>query len=396
MTRSPNNHPLIRLLRKRTLRVLGINTGTSIDGLDLALVAIRKEGRAHNVRPIVTQSYRIPPTLKRTLQELAASPFVDKEIVSRAHHQFGAWIGDTVRRFGSRGHSIDVIGCHGQTIGHFPRRPGSSSRSMHATWQIGAPAAVAQRSGLPTIADFRSADIAARGMGAPLSGYYHHLLFGPAHVVLNLGGIANVSASRTRSRNLEILAFDTGPGNMISDSIAQSLLQRPYDPGGRNALSGRADPDTVRRILRRRYFQQKPPKTCGREQFGMEAIRSALSPIRWTAGKAPDLLATGVAISVTSICRAIRTWMEPFTSSRSLVVSGGGVRNRAMLAGLVEELPNWKIQTTAALGYDPLYVEPTGFAALAFETVHARPGNRGGATGADTEIPLGAISMPSA
>ena len=394
MTLSPTKHPLSRLLRKHTLRVLGINTGTSIDGLDLALVSIRNEGTDHHTHPIITHSYRIPPALKRTLQELASSPSVNKEIVAITHHRFGAWIGDTVRRFRDKGHSIDLVGCHGQTIGHFPRRQGRGSPSTHATWQIGSPAAIAHRSGLPTIADFRSADIAAGGMGAPLSGYYHHLLFGPLHVVLNLGGIANVSASRTRRRNLEILAFDTGPGNMISDGVAQSLLRRPYDPGGRIALSGRVDSGTVRRMLRRRYFQHIPPKTCGREQFGMEAIRSALSPIRWTTRMAPDLLATAVAISVGAICHAIRTWVEPFTPSRTLVVGGGGVRNRALLAGLIDGLPNWKIQTTAELGYDPLYVEPIGFALLAFETIHARPGNRGGATGAGAEIPLGTISLP--
>jgi anhydro-N-acetylmuramic acid kinase len=387
-------HPIAKLLRRSYLSVLGINTGTSIDALDLALVRIG----AHGGRPrlLQTATYPIPAGLRRMLQQLAAERTVAKENAARTHFRLGAVIAACVQRFRRRtpeARRIDLIGCHGQTIGHFPVLGARSGYPQSATWQIGAAAVIAHRTGIVTIADFRAADIAAGGLGAPLSGYYHYLMFGVEHVVLNLGGIANISAVRKRRGRLEIIAFDIGPGNMVIDAVAAAVLQRPFDRNGKVAARGEADSMIVARALRDSYFRRRPPKTCGREEFGSSTVRRWFGHRLRARTRSADLLATAMAITAASVAKAVNRWIEPYTSSRSLILTGGGTRNAALVATLCGSLPGWSIRDSGSLGIDPQYVEPMGFALLAGETLFARPGNRGGATRGQPAV-LGSISLP--
>ncbi len=387
-------HPLIRLLEKPRLRVLGINSGTSIDGLDLALVEIDGLPAPGRVHLLDTCSFRYPRGLHHVLKEIAGARTVDKEHVASTHFSFSEWTAQRVLEFAegrARSSPIDLVGFHGQTIGHYPGVGSAAKGLTRATWQLGSGSVVAQRTGILTVSDFRTADIAAGGQGAPLSGYYHYLLFGARYVLLNLGGIANISVARRKRSRLEILAFDVGPGNMMSDLLTQTLLGRAFDPGGRIASSGAVDLRLSRRVLSDPYFRRRPPKTCGREEFGRASVE------RWflhnRSARPADLLATSLYITVNAIRRAVQRWVEPFTRSRLLIITGGGVGNLTLVRFLAELLPGWSISVSDTLGFPAQYVEPSGFAVLAHETLHGRDGNLGGATGGDPAC-LGVISLP--
>ncbi|MEW5875999.1 MAG: anhydro-N-acetylmuramic acid kinase, partial [Candidatus Zixiibacteriota bacterium] len=312
-------HPIKALLSRPYLQVLGINSGTSLNGLDLALIRVRP-GRP--VRLLHTQSLRFPARLRGSLLDLATSTQVKKSEVAGLNLAFSRWMASCVLRFRqkvAKSDRVDLIGVHGQTIGHFP-----GQRGHHATWQLVAPSVLAIETGIVTAGDFRTSDVAAGGMGAPLSGYYHHLLFGPEQVVLNLGGIANISASRRRRGRLEILAFDIGPANMILDGLARLLLGVSHDKDGRHAARGEALEDILTRALRHPYFRRRPPKTCGREEFGMEAIKDWFGRSMLQRRQADHCLATALTLTVRAIAHAVQTWVEPFTQSRTLILTGGG------------------------------------------------------------------------
>jgi len=369
--------------------VLGINSGTSLNGLDLALIRVRP---GHPARLLHAQSVRFPARLKKSLSHLAASTHVEKSEVAGFNLEFSRWMATCVRRFRqhvSKSDRIDLIGVHGQTIGHFP-----GQRGRHATWQLVVPSVLAIETGVVTVGDFRTSDVAAGGMGAPLSGYYHHLLFGHEQVVLNLGGIANISASRRQRGRLEILAFDIGPANMILDGLATLLLGIGHDKDGRHAARGEALEDVVTRALRHPYFRRRPPKTCGREEFGMDAIKDWFPRGLLNRNQAEHCLATALALTVRAIAHSVQTWVEPFTKSRSLILTGGGANNPTMVKALRNSLTNWTVDDSGSLGVPPQFVEPVGFAILAHETLLARPGNIGGATGARPAV-LGVLAMPT-
>ena len=395
-----SQHPVARLAGKSSLRILGINSGTSLDALDLCCVRISERTNTPlRVRPLDAMTIRFPARLRQRLWHLAGKDSVSKAEVSRAHMEFGSWAGHCVRRFRDRSEFSlrpDAIAFHGQTIGHFPRSTRPQSAGVwrgDATWQIGAAAAVAQQTGVITISDFRTADVAAGGMGAPLSGYYHTLLFGEEHAVLNLGGIANISVAHRRRGRLEVLAFDIGPGNMILDALAQRLAGRAYDRNGALAAKGRPIDHVLRRAKRHPYFKKRPPKTCGREEFGEAVLRIWLGNKSITGETVPDLMATAVRITSDQIAHAIPRWVEPFSTVRSMLWCGGGVYNKTLVNTIRSQLASWHIADTSTVGFDPQYVEPAGFALLANETIRGRAGNCGGATGGQPAI-LGSISIP--
>jgi anhydro-N-acetylmuramic acid kinase len=388
-------HPITRLLTRKRLRVLGVNTGTSIDGLDYALVAIDHTAGSMSFRILATGHRCFPRRLTADLRALAAQTTVEKAHVAHTHTALGIFIGDTINKFRARegrGCRIDLVGSHGQTIGHFPRARDTRKPNADATWQIGAVNAIAHTTGLVTIGDFRIADTCAGGQGAPLSGYYHHLIFGTPRVVLNLGGIANLSSSRIRNRKLEVRAFDTGPGNMLSDALAQELLDRPFDQLGRAAAQGHPIDRIVSRVLRDPYFGMKPPKTCGREQFGAPFLKRHFHSRR-TATSVDDMLASAVEITARSVAAAVQRWIARFTACRSLVLAGGGAKNHTLVRRLTALLPEWQIVNSDALGIGLTALEPVGFAVLARETLYGRPGNLGGATSGAPGV-LGTIALP--
>jgi anhydro-N-acetylmuramic acid kinase len=380
-----SNHPIVSALKRNPIRVLGINSGTSVDGLDGAVVELTmKRGKRH-YRVVRTHTRAFPASMRQAILRIGAAESVSKEETVRLQFSLGRFIGQTALRWMKGAGRIDMIASHGQTVAHYP------FGGAKATWQIGTLSEIARITRRITIGDFRPSDIAAGGMGAPLSGYYHHLLFGAGVPVLNVGGLANISVSRIVRGRLAVTAFDTGPGNMVIDALSERLLEHPYDHNGRAASRGKPDARVVNSVLSQPYFKLRPPKTCGREEFGWDKMRRTFAE----RGLAPaDALATAAEITAWSIADATRKWIASKTKVRALVVSGGGGRNEYLMTRLQEYLGDWQLTTPDGWGIPSSYLEPVGFAALGIETLHARAGNLGGGTGAKHASVLGLIALP--
>ncbi len=359
------------------MRVAGIMSGTSLDGVDVAIVDI--EGR--RVRTVAFRSTPYTNALRREILAVSNATTTTAAI-SRLNFRLGEVYAQQVigacNHAGVEMESIKLIGCHGQTIYH---------ESGRNTLQIGEAAVIAERTGIPVVSDFRTRDIAAGGKGAPLVSFTDYLLFhhrARNRVALNIGGIANFTAI---SKAGEMTAFDTGPGNMVIDALVTLHTggKQKFDRGGRIAAQGHVDRGLLDRLLDDPYYKERPPKTAGREQYGTEfverMVKSKLS--------LPDLIATATALTAATIAIGI----ERFAGAcDDLIVSGGGAHNPQIMAHLAAFLPSAAIGTTADYGIDVDAKEAVAFAIMAHETWRRRPSNMPAATGARRPVILGKIS----
>jgi len=352
------------------MRVAGIMSGTSLDGIDVAIVDI-KRGRVRTIAHSTTP-YR-PETRKRILTASSAAD------ISRLNFELGELyakaVSTTCRRFKIPLEFIDLIGCHGQTIYH---------EGGKNTLQIGEAAVIAERLGIPVVSDFRTRDIAAGGQGAPLVPFADSLLFASTkrstkrnRVALNIGGIANITVLATG------IAFDTGPGNMVIDQI---VSPKAFDRDGAIAALGRVNRPLLDSLLRDPYYKTKPPKTAGREQYGAPFVAQML------AANLPleDLVATATALTGATIAIGVRRFAP---GAEELIASGGGTHNPQIMAQIAAFLPECRITTTAEFGIDPDAKEAIAFAILAHRTWKHRTGNLPSATGARRAVILGKVTM---
>ncbi len=299
----------------------------------------------------------------------------------------------TQRKFHIR---AELVGCHGQTLFHQGERQRYLGRNIAVTWQTGEGSVIASRVGVPVVSDFRPADMAVRGKGAPLVPYLDYMLYRDpriGRVVQNIGGIANLSAIPANAAAQQVTAFDTGPGNMVIDAVMERLYHKPFDRDGRVASSGIVLESVLVRVLRERFFQKKPPKTAGREEFGRE-FSQAFIKLCGRAAK-QDIVATATALTARSIANAIRKFVLPtHRSYRELVVSGGGAKNSTLLAMLANEVKplGLSLRLSDEFGLPAAAKEAAAFALLAYETWHRRPSNVPSATGARRPAILGKIS----
>jgi anhydro-N-acetylmuramic acid kinase len=266
-----------------------------------------------------------------------------------------------------------------------------------ATWQTGEGAMIAARVGLPVISDFRPADIAFGGKGAPLVPFLDYLLYRHdriGRVVQNIGGIANLTAIPVGASRERVVAFDTGPGNMVIDAVTERLFGMPFDRGGLIAGSGTVIEPVIARLLRQPFFHRKPPKTAGREEFGREFVERFLK----LCGKAskPEVVATATALTARSIADAVRQFVPHGRSRREMIVSGGGAKNPTLMAMLASELKAFDIQLRSSdeFGLPAEAKEAVAFALIAYETWNRRPSNMPSATGARRPTILGKVSYP--
>jgi anhydro-N-acetylmuramic acid kinase len=308
----------------------------------------------------------------------------------------------------------ELVGCHGQTLYHQGVASAFLGRTLAVTWQTGESAVVAARTGLPVVSDFRPADMAAGGKGAPLVPYLDDLLYRDAkigRIALNLGGIANLSAiSAAASRN-QIVAFDTGPGNMVIDALAEQLFGLACDRDGLIAASGRVMEPALERFLNDGFFREPPPKTAGREQFGREFAREFLHACRplgaarsrskpdEPAGDAiekRDVIATATALTARSVAAAIERFVMPEGDFSELIISGGGARNPTLVAWLEKQVRRLglDLRSSDEFGIPSSAKEAVAFAVMAYETWNRRPSNVPSATGAERAVMLGKISLP--
>jgi anhydro-N-acetylmuramic acid kinase len=359
------------------MRVAGIMSGTSLDGIDVAIVDI--EGR--RVTTVAFQTTPYSNTLRRAILDVSDATTTTASI-SRLSFRLGEVYAravlDTCRRKNIPSDSIDLIGCHGQTIYH---------ESGRNTLQIGEAAVIAERTAIPVVSDFRTRDIAAGGQGAPLVPFVDYLLFHSRtrnRVALNIGGIANITAI---SKEGKVVAFDTGPGNMVIDALAavHTHGRQKFDRGGCIAAEGAVNRKLLDSLLADHYYKRKPPKTTGREQYGADFVRLLLK----SKSPLPDLIATATALTAATIAIGITRYAG---ASDELIVSGGGVHNPQIMAHLSAFLPRVAIATTADYGIDVDAKEAVAFAILAHETWRRRPSNLPAATGARRPVILGKIS----
>ncbi|GAA0710644.1 anhydro-N-acetylmuramic acid kinase [Dokdonella soli] len=357
---------------------LGLISGTSADGIDAALV--RFEPR---LQVIAAQTMPYPDSLRERVLALATSrAAITLDDYGRLDVEIGEHFADTaqalLRAAGIGPSAVSAIGSHGQTVRHRPHG------ALPFTLQIGDPSVIAERTGILTVADFRRADLAAGGQGAPLLPALHAAVFADPAVpraILNLGGIANVTVL---CASHDVLGFDTGPANCLLDAWAARHLGTPRDDNGAWARSGRVDTTLLARWLDDPYFAAVPPKSTGREVFNLDWLDARLP-----AGLAPaDVQATLLALSARSIVDALRAHGR---GAREVYACGGGVHNPMLMDALRSELPDVRVDTTAMLGLDPDYVEAAGFAWLARARLSGEPGNLPAVTGARGPRLLGAV-----
>jgi anhydro-N-acetylmuramic acid kinase len=385
--------PLARLLALRTVsprRVVGLISGTSADGIDAALVELDGAGETTRARVLDFRTVPFDPDLRArvlALKEARAEELLRVHV--RLGEEFARAALDLITRARRQGVEVHLIGSHGQTARHHPRAAEPDGRA--ATLQLGEPAIIAERTGLPVVADFRPRDIAAGGEGAPLVPLVDWLLFrrvGATRACLNLGGIANVTIVTDRLDTVR--AFDLGPANMPMDLVVQAWTAgaETFDRDGARAAAGRVDSALVTELLRHPYLALPPPKSTGREAFGDIFVTPLLARY---AGREADLLASLTRFTAESVAAGIRRWVpEPIDE---VLASGGGVRNRTLMSALGTALAPIPVRSLAEVGVDPDAKEAVAFAALANETLFGRPGNVPGATGAAGPRVLGKIVL---
>jgi anhydro-N-acetylmuramic acid kinase len=354
------------------MKIAGIMSGTSLDGIDVAVVEMPA------VRTIRHYSVPYPASIRARLLAVSNANTHTAEI-SRLHFELGELYAKAVRRAGK----VDLIGCHGQTIYHEGRRN---------TLQIGEAAVIAERTGVPVVSNFRARDIAAGGQGAPLVPYVDYLLFGHprrARVALNIGGIANITVIPQGAKPEDVVAFDTGPGNMVIDALAKEATggKQNCDRGGRIAARGNVDRKLLADLLRDKYYRKRPPKSAGREQYGAEFIQR----LKASGDSLEDLIATATVLTAATIAHAVHAQAKGLRHI-DLIVSGGGVHNPQIMAHLSALMPEVAVATSSDFGVDADAKEAIAFAVLAYETWRGRPSNLPSATGARRSVLLGSVT----
>ena len=298
---------------------------------------------------------------------------------------------------------VDLVGCHGQTLYHQGEPQRFLGRRLAATWQTGEAAIVAARVGVPVVSDFRPADMAAGGKGAPLVPFLDYMLFRDPHIgriVQNIGGIANLTAIPAGAAASDVVAFDTGPGNMVIDAVTEKLFGKPFDRGGRIAASGKVLEKVIRRILQRDFFRESLPRLRG----ARNSAGSLCANFCATCGRCrkQDVVATATALTAKSIADAVRRYAAGNSRSarsqafREMILSGGGAKNSTLVAMLTGELAplGLRLRFSDEFGLPSAAKEAVAFAVLAHETWHRRPSNIPSATGAKRAAVLGKISYP--
>jgi anhydro-N-acetylmuramic acid kinase len=402
------------------LIVAGVMSGTSADGINVALVRVgdvrdsglrgksfsdaarREQGQSfHTIILIGHAEYAYPAKVRAAVLSAMNATRASVADLARLNFLLGELYADAVlateRRFRAK---AELVGCHGQTIYHQGDSAPYLRRKVAATWQTGEASVIAARVGVPVVSDFRPADMAVGGKGAPLVPFLDYLLFRDpkmGRIVQNIGGIANLTAIPAGAEAKDVFAFDSGPGNMVIDAVTDALYGRAFDRGGKIGASGKVLESVVAKILRGKFFLAKPPKTAGREEFGREFVREFLR----ACGRArkEDVVATATALTARSIADAVRRFViekagGPKNSFREVILSGGGAKNKTLVRMLSESLASLGVQLRLSdeLGLPSEAKEAVAFAVLAYETWNQRPSNVPSATGAKRAAVLGKIS----
>ena len=351
------------------MRVAGLISGTSVDGVDVAVVDI-----GARIEQVAAITVPYPPEVRAAILSVS-NAVTHTAAIARLNFLLGELFAEALRATGVPLETIELIGSHGQTIFHEGEPVEFLGRKIASTLQIGEAAIIAERTGIETIADFRPSDIAAGGKGAPLVPFLDYQLFRHpeiSRVALNIGGIANITVILANAKPEDVIAFDTGPGNMVIDALAP-----PFDRDGEQARAGRVNETLLQQLLNDAYYSRNPPKSCGREQYGTEFLNSTGIDV-----------ATATELTVQTIALAV----ERYSDTREVIVSGGGAHNKYILERLQAVLKP-RVTTSAEFGIGVDSKEAILFALLAYQTHRRRAGNLPSATGARRPVILGKTSL---
>ena len=381
---------------RRGKLALGIMSGTSADGIDVALV--RVQGRGASLENFA--SFPFPPGVQQSILRLAEGRPVNTAEISQLNFLLGEVFADAAlaacKKFRLAPSQVEVIGSHGQTVFHQGMPAAFNGRRIASTLQIGDPSIIAVRTGITTVGDFRPADIAAGGQGAPLVPLVDYMLYRHprmGRVALNIGGIANVTVIPAGAEIDDVFAFDTGPGNMVIDALVRHFTRgrKRFDRNAEMASRGMLLPSVLRSMLEDGYFERRPPKTAGREQYGEKYVRALLARPDARRAKPEDMIRTATILTALSIIDAFHRFIEPKAKIAGLLVSGGGARNPLLMAQIESGLAGVKVRNAGELGIPANAKEAFAFAVLACETLCKRPANVPGATGAKKAVVLGKV-----
>ncbi|HEV3374769.1 MAG TPA: anhydro-N-acetylmuramic acid kinase [Candidatus Acidoferrum sp.] len=385
----------------RPMLVLGLMSGTSADGIDVALARISGSPPNLNVKLLGHTSFRFPPAIRKEILHVAGQQSITAGELSQLNFRLGELFADAAlaacRRFRVSPRRISLIGTHGQTVFHQGRPISFFGHPASSTLQIGEPSVIAAHTGITTVGDFRPADLAVGGQGAPLVPFADYLLYRHSklgRVSLNLGGIANITVLPANAKPSQVFAFDTGPANILIDALVLHFThgRQRFDKNARLASQGRSLPALLDELMRDPYLKLAPPKSSGREYYGRAYVQKLLALGRRFRARPADLVRAATIFTALSVVDALNRFVLPKTKIRQLIVAGGGAHNPLILAQLDAALPGIDVFLSSRFGISIDAKEAFAFALLAYETFHRRAANIPSATGARRPAILGKIS----
>jgi len=381
--------------------VLGLMSGTSADGIDVALARISGAAPNLNAKLLGHTSFQFPPALRKEILRVAEQQPISAGELSQLHFRLGHIYADAIlaacKKFRIPPRRVDLIGNHGQTIFHQGPPISYFGSPTASTLQIGEGSVIAARTGVTTVADFRPSDMALGGQGAPLVPYADYVLYRHpklGRISLNIGGIANVTVIPAGARPDQVFGFDTGPGNMLIDALVQHFThgRRRFDKDARLAQSGRSIPALLNELMKDPYLKLAPPKSTGREYYGQASLKKLLALGRRHRAKPADLIRAATIFTALSVVDALNRFVLRKHKIHQLIVSGGGAHSPLILAQLAAAFPRIEVLPSSRFGISEDGKEAFAFALLAYEAFHKRPANLPSATGARGPAILGKIS----
>ena len=388
-------------MNQRAMIVAGVMSGTSADGIDVAVVQIAPG----KVRPKLTllahEGFPYPAALRHAVLAAMNAGSTSTAELARLNWRLGLAYVEAVRATAKKHRvKLELVGCHGQTLYHQAREERYAGRKFACTWQAGESTAIAAATGVPVVSNFRPADMFAGGQGAPLVSLLDYVLFSDTkrgRVLQNIGGIANLTAMPAGTGADRVIAFDTGPGNMVMDALAQELFGKAFDRNGALAARGAVLKQVLEKMLKEAYFKRNPPRAAGREQYGREYSACFLKECSRHSRSPEDALATATALTAESISESYAQFVRAKMKGAPVdyIISGGGARNATLIAMLTRRLEPMGCRVTAieTFGMPAEAKEAAAFALLAWMTWHRLPGNIPAATGAKRPVILGQVTF---
>ncbi|GMQ83067.1 MAG: anhydro-N-acetylmuramic acid kinase [Rhodothermia bacterium] len=394
--------PLQNLFSSDERLVVGVMSGTSVDGIDVATVRVSGSGSAIQFDILGMHTSPFEPDLS---EEILKNSVPETSSVrsltllnARLAHAFARAIRDGLEAIGQSMDDVDAVGLHGQTVYHQPEVVSIAGLAVSGTMQVGDPSVLANLLGCTVVGDFRLADMALGGQGAPLVPYFDYVCFRhekEGRLLLNLGGIANITVLPANCAMSDVTAFDTGPANMVLDGLSKRLYGEDFDKNGSYAAAGNIDDEWLSELMAHPYFRSKPPKSTGRELFSAAYVDQFIHTAETRGFSKFDMLATASALTIRTIFDAYERFIAPNKSIDRLIASGGGVYNDVLLSGLKNIFEGVIVETTAEHGLDPGAKEAACFAVLAHETLNGVATNLPSVTGAHHSTILGKICIPA-